>query len=453
LGNDKNRQGVECFYRRFNQINHSTQRAGLSGWGGKTMNSFEIPPQQPKSRTKILEGAGEKVSAYLKYKTLKIKEYFGQLNQEDFDQLLELDFQEQLKDTPPIKGIFSPEKELTKIRSLPREQKREALTTFKKLLARQREAWAACRVFIERSIEFNHNIPREKLIGLVNKFGAQYGFDDRQKQIAEQLIDGYFENRKKVLAIRQQIPDDYELVRELTGVNLDKNAKIYISIGPMTIDINADGATVEKLYHEISNKSSKIDGFAARSSDENHILYIVINQNKRTGVIKDTRKHEYEHQKNRLFRAVFERQEPRIELISHKDEQDPEIRKIIIEDFFDKYLQYALEFAKDEFIAYSCHRNLLTIQRQLWRDSFDYLQFYLRAGEKLTDYSPYLEIATSIFFKKFEIFTRITAEAFASYVELLKKGRYSIQEAIALLTDKSLTDWPKTVRRLLEQKK
>jgi hypothetical protein len=190
----------------------------------------------PSKMKEVLEGAREKLSAYLKYKGLKVKEYFGQLNQEDFDQLLELDFQEQLKDTPPIEGVFSPEEELAKIKSLPREQKREALATFKEHLARQREGLAACRVFIERSIEFNHDIPRKKLIELVDKFGAQYGFDDRQRQISEQLIDGYYKNRQKVLEVRQQFTDDHELVKELTGINIEKTEELGVSVGPMTID-------------------------------------------------------------------------------------------------------------------------------------------------------------------------------------------------------------------------
>ena len=104
------------------------------------------------------------------------------------------------------------------------------------------------RVFIERTIEFNHDTPREKLLRLVERFGAQYGFDDRQKQITEQLIDGYYENRRKVLEVRQRFADDYELVRELTGVNIGKNEEIGVSVGPMTIDIDTNGFNCGRLY-------------------------------------------------------------------------------------------------------------------------------------------------------------------------------------------------------------
>ena len=82
---------------------------------------------------------------------------------------------------------------------------------------------AACRISIERTIEFNHDVPRERLVRLVEQFSAPYGFDDKQKQIIEQLIDGYYENRQKVLEIRQQFTNNRELVNELTGVNFGEN--------------------------------------------------------------------------------------------------------------------------------------------------------------------------------------------------------------------------------------
>ena len=101
------------------------------------MTSFETPPQfnpenppeqsssptverdenpaTPSKMKGVFEGAKEKISSYLKHQGLKVKEYFGQLNQKDLDQLLSFDFQEQLQDNQPIEGVFSPEDELAKI--------------------------------------------------------------------------------------------------------------------------------------------------------------------------------------------------------------------------------------------------------------------------------------------------------------------------------------------------
>ena len=50
-------------------------------------------------------------------------------------------------------------------------------------------------------------------------------------------------------------------------------------------------------------------------------------------------------------------------------------------------------------------------------------------------------------------YREIIQKAVNSYAELVEKGKYSIREAIALLTDRSLEDWPRTIRRLLEQKR
>ncbi len=447
------------------------------------MRGFESPPQfnpdkesnqpsspavehaadkpTPSKMERVIEGAKD----YLKHKSLKVKEYFGQLSQEDFDQLLDFDFKEQLRDNSPIDGTFSPEEELAKIRSLPSEQKREALNIFKEKLARQREGLATCRTFIERGIEFNHDISREKLVGLVDKFATQYGFNERQKQIAEQLIDGYFVNRQKVLEVRQQFPDDHALVGELTGVNIDKNEKIDVTVGPMTIDIDANGFNSGRLYERADKPviGFKYGGFASQSRGENHVYYVVINKDKWISLVgydgdlsgQRRRNHEHEHQKNKLFRAVFEHQEAPTELVDYVGEQDLETKRVILEDFFDASRDAALEKARDEITASLYDRNLQTLQSQLYyfffsgkHDAYDYLR-YLRNWEEFKNDTFYQETAQRMLVQEY----RATIEsAVNSYAELVNKGKYSTQEATALLTDKPLADWPKTVRRLLEQK-
>ncbi len=418
----------------------------------------------PSKMKEAFGGAKEKISAYLKYKDLKVKEYFDQLNQEDFDQLLSFDFEEQLRDTPPIEGVFSPEDELAKIKSLPNEQKREALTIFKENLARQREALSACRVFIERSIEFNHDAPREKLIALIEKFGAQYGFNDQQKQIAEQVVDRYYENRQKVLEVRRQFSDNHELVGELTGVNLGKDEKLDVSVGPMTIDIDTEGFNAGRLYEKADHPviGFQYGGFASQSENETPVYYVVINQNKwiRTKKFNDptsekTRMHEYEHQKNKLFRAVFEHKNAPTELVGYVGEQDPKTKKIILEDFLSASRTAALERARDEITACLYDRTLPQLQHQLSslffeqkNNPYDYLA-YLRSWEEFKDDTFYQETTQRMLVQEYRT---IIGDALGSYAELVKKGQYSTWEATALLTDKPLADWPKTIRRLLEQK-
>lgn len=456
------------------------------------MKSFEAPPQfnpelppqkqkaeQPPQLTP--EQGGSNLSAKMK-KTFKVakekiatiatfvrEKYFGGLNQKDkdkdFDEFLSLDFQDQLRDNPPIEGVFSPETELARIKSLPKEQKREALTAFKEKLARQREAFAACRVFIERSIEFNHDVPREKLTALIEKFGGQYGFTDEQKQIAEGLVNNYYANRQKVLEVKQHFSDDTALVNELTDIEFGKNERFDVSVGPMTIDIDADGFNAGRIYEKADKPviGFKYGGFASQSVGENPVYYIVINQDRQmrralndpTG--EKTRKHEYEHQKNKLFRAVFESQ---FGVDTTKApwgddyclEQDPEVKKVILEEFFGKKRADALEQAKDEITACLCDEDLPTVQRQLEQlffsgeGAYDYLGQFRNSG---VGDVLYQEIAQEILVQEYRV---IIEKAVESYAKLVRKGGYSTQEATALLTDKPLQEWPKTIRRLLEQK-
>lgn len=425
----------------------------------------ENPPEQPLSST--VEQNENTAAQYSKYNELKIKEHFGQLNQESFDNLLRLDFQEQLRDNPPIEGVFSPKDELAKIKILPKEQKREALLIFKENLARQREALAACRVFIERNIEFNNDIPKEKLMALIEKFGARYGFDDSQKQTAAQLIDGYYENRQKALDVRKQFPDDHQLISELTGVNLDRNEKLNISVGPMTIDIRADGINTAKLHKKTEKQiiSSLFGGFTSKSIGKIPVYYTVINEDKLVRMkYKDdpigekTIKHEYEHQKNQLFRSVFESQfskDTTRDLWDYLEEQDPKVKRIILGEFFAEKRAVALEQIKDEITASLYDRDLQTLQEQLERfffnknSPYDYLG-YLRNFPKSENDALYQEMSEKMLVREYRA---IIEKAVDSYEKLIKRGGHSTQEATALLTDKPLSDWPKTISRLLEQKK
>lgn len=407
---------------------------------------------------------------YLKYKGLKLKEYFGQLNQDDFDYLLEIDFQEQLNDTPPLTGYsgnFSPSEELQKIKDLPKEQRREALATFKEDLARQRKGLAAMRVFIERSIKFNHDIPKEKLTELVEKFSEQYRFDEHQQSIAEATIDNYYKSRQKVLKIREEFPDNHDLVKELTGVELDKNEKIDISVGPASIDIYADGANIAKLHGDPPGQAPKLDGFA--SFGKNFTNYTVIKnqkQSKLDSLLNKTNEkeqktldHEHEHVKNTLLRQINIDGYLSLDILKNKtayiNQPDPELKKVLLEDYLHNYQNLALERARDEITAKLQNYTLTELRNNLNVNffsnrggSYDYL-FKKRNQAEFKDDPLYQETVEKILVKEYR---DIIQKAVNSYAALVEAGDFSTQEAIALLTDKSIKKWPKTIQRLLEQK-
>ncbi len=430
-------------------------------------NGQEEPAR--KSIKEVVSEVREKLSSETRHQVLKVKEYFGKLNPEEFDELLSFDFRTHLKENPPIGETFSPEEELTKLRRLPKEDKREALGVFKQRLATQRKAWGQCRRFIERRIEFNPDVPRDKLIDIVtNQFGEPYGFTEEQQQIAEQLIDGYYENRQKVLEIRQRQPDDTALIRELTGVNLDKSDDVHVAVGPMSLEIEANPFNCGRLYEKSDNPviNFKYCGFASKGNIQGEsIYYVVINTNRWVRwqeldpKAKGTRTHEHEHQKNRLFQEVFEHQfdgdAGKNHYWEYETEQDPEIKRVILEDYFRSKRAQALESAKDEITAYLSEGSLDTVRMNLNKLFFkqdgapyDYLA-YLRDFESKKDDQLYQEVSERMLVQEYRTTIEKAVDALS---RLMKKGEYSTQEAVALLTDKPLSDWSKTVNRLLEQK-
>jgi len=405
-----------------------------------------------------------KTKDYLKYKSLKLKEYLGQLTQEDFNYLLEVDFQEQLKDTPPLNGLFSPHEELQKIKTLPKEQRHEALTTFKENLARQREGLAAMRVFIERSIKFNNDVPSEKLMELIKKFSEQYGFDVWQEGPAMMLVDSYYEERQKVLEMRGKFPDNLELVRELTGVEFAENEKIDVSVGPLSVDIYTDKANLVRLWENLTKKAEDVDGFKSTSKD--NIAYTVVRREEQPKLSRLFNKintkeqkildHEHEHVKNHHIQTMVTSDYlPSDIAYAYTTEPDPEIKKVILEDYLIKYQNYALKNARDEITAKLQNNTPTELQENLNLlffsnndSSYDYSS-EVRNRTEFKDDSLYQETVERILTKEYR---DIIQKAVNSYVNLVEAGNFSVQEATALLTDQPLKKWSKTARRVLEQK-
>ena len=424
----------------------------------------EVAPEQADGN--LFSDIKEKAVAFVRHKQLRLKGYFDRLDPGEFEELLSHDFEEHVQENPVINGVFSPEAELDRIKSLPKEQRREALAGFKENLARQRKAWANCRLFIERSIEFYDEIPREGLMEIVEKFGAYYGFTEEQKLSARELIDQYYKHHQKVREMRQKFPNNADLVKELTGLNFDTPEEFDVSVGPMTIDIETNEINGGRLYENSENPviGYSFGAFASQSAGNDPTYYIVLNNDWRKRAKgygdpsgKQMRQHEYEHQKHKLFRAVFEKDligdfERDYMWRNYIQEQDPERKKITLEDFFRREQEVGLDRAKDEITAYLAGgRRLEMLLVQLVdlffnkQGNYDYLAY-------LRDYAPmktdqlFQEVSEKILVQEYR---SIIEKAVKSLGELINKGKYSSKEAIALLTDKSLSDWPKTIERLL----
>lgn len=403
------------------------------------------------------------------YRHLLAKEYSGELNQDEFDQLLHAEFQQFAEDNPPIRENFSPEEELAEIKHLPKGEKREAVDDFKDKLARQRKAWATCQRFIERSIEFDNDVPQEKLNGLVGVFGVEYGFDVRHMDMAEEMIDGYYENRQKALDMREEFPDDTELVNELTGMAFEKDERFDVSVGPMSIDIGMSGENIKKIREpETGEKlkgSGRVNAGFATYSPEHDVHAIAINQDiwdKNTKAAVSTREnivgHEYEHLKNMLFQQVFEAQKNKEALQETYHDDDEAIDQVFIENTLDSFRSNAYEKAKDEITAMLQNKAVLALQDELEplflsneKSLYDYLGGIqnLEVGDTPEEKKLFTETADRMMVKEYQAAIKNAVAAYAA----LENSGYSTQEASALLSDKPLPEWPKAVKRLLEPHK
>ena len=245
-----------------------------------------------------------------RYKLLRRKLKEGNLSQEEFFELLDLEFQKFLKVNPPIEGVFSPQEELKRIRKIAnREEKKKALEEFKDKLIRQRKALAKLHRFLERTIFFNPDVSKEELMKIFRKFSENYGFDSLQNQIIKKMIEGYYEQRRRALEIRQKFPDDRDLVYRLTGVRLGPNDEVKIEIGPMNVIIIVNAFNTGRLYERSENPTiGPLRGFSAYTKGKNPIYYTVINKDVEEfdPGAEHTKMHELQHHKFNLFSRIWE---------------------------------------------------------------------------------------------------------------------------------------------------
>lgn len=400
-----------------------------------------------------------------------------------------LDMKPFLQRVPPIEGIFSPDKEMQKLWLVPKEERRKAVLIFKDKLARQREAWALCRTSIEERIEANPDLPMMEMIEVIREFASHYGFAEPHTKIAEQLVGDYIAAHKRVAEVREKYPDDIALINRLTGLKFTKaDAEDFsILVGPMSIDILCSkGRNNEDIEDSM--------GFMSQSNDKQPIYYVVINKKKLC--YKDdelnVRLHEHEHVKNRAlimprlypkgkirddvrqklnqgvfgffrhqiyekilrFGRIFED-----ELLKRYSlSTTPQQKAFFLKEYMRLSVESALNRVKDEMIAIFKGgsksfgkfdiTNMFLPSQGHYSTHYDYLAS-IRDFIERKENNSFQKISQKVLVDKY----RITIErAIASFNKLADYG-YTLDESIALLSDKSLSDWTKIVKRLSEKTK
>ena len=409
------------------------------------------PKEDAVARIKRAFESSESTADFLKYKNLREKEYAGTLSAEELDELLDFDFQEELRDNPPLEGIFAPKAELNKIKKLPHGEKREALDGYKEKLARQSEALASCRDFIERLILLNNDTSKEKLLGWFDRFGAHYGFSEGEKKIADDLIGKYFIYRKRALDIRRGLPNNLDLVQQVTGVRLGDDSDVSVEVGLMSVDITANAIDGQKIYNKSPEVPDRLEdyGFADYSQHKAPIFYVVINKDMPEAT---TITHEHEHIKNVILQGIFDKQIG--EVIDrefskqYEASRDEKLKRILLESYFGLKLEQGLRQTKDEIFAIKKEGNPDPDYEDLFlvkdeETNYDYFS-EVRDAEDRKDDALWQELAQEFFVKKYKEILIGALTAFNSMESI-----YQRDGIIAMLADKPMTRWPSAARRLL----
>ncbi len=424
------------------------------------MKSFENPASfSQKEQISVSETSVETEVS------LRTKEHLGTLTPEEFATLIDHDFNDVLKDITPIPDEFDPEIEVQQILTHPSEERQNALDTFKDKLTRQRKAIAECRCFVERQIAFDTDVTKEQLMDILARFAVQYGFSEKQFTDFEEVFDIYSKYHARVHNMRTAFPDDRDLVKHITGMDLAQNADCRVEVGSVSLDIYTDGMSAAAIYHRNTEvvEHFRHGGFAVRVGKENPFLFNVINMDPIVRKVQaddggtKTLVHEQEHQKNYLLSTIFNFSKKSLfkdYIEEYMGVPDPVLKREILEIAFVGEMENAYERAKDEILAILSSQTtdyLRTGVQSLFFKGEIRAYDYLKEQREITNLDGdvlYTRVAKELLIDEYKV---VLTQGIMAITTLVDVGGYTNAEATALLTDKSLLDWPRTARRILAQ--
>ena len=383
------------------------------------------------------------------------------------------DFEDFVKDVSPIEGDFSGDPK--EVLRLPRERRKGALADFKDILVRQRKAFARCRQDIEEAIEYKGGgVPKEQLLEIVGRFADSYSFSDVQRNIFEGVINEYCRVRDITLVLREQYPNDVDLLNELTGgfFEIDQGVQIEVSVGPYCFEIVIPNELFEK-----SGEASTHGILTEIALDDGEVILCIFINSVQSAVRQlGTLEHEREHLKDRYFMKVI-RQHLSDESFDQRFGADlgfeytvgvyKDLKRVynaeqdrdplwLVENHLRRQRRFALMRVKSEFFAHLQNHTLHFLQEHIeplfFLDGiYDFLledRKYLQ--RELQDDEEFQGLVENILVREYQ---DIIVSAVHSLVRLVDEGGYTEWTAISLLVDVSMQDWSKTVARLLEQEK
>ena len=384
--------------------------------------------------------------------------------------------------------VFDPEKEVEKMKKLPRESKRAAIAEFKNRWARQKEGLATTQEIIIKAIRKNPDAPLNELCDYVIKAVELFGFTEKQKDLAKSFLGRYVEKHKFIKEIRKQFFDDIDLFEDFFGRK--PLGKIEVLEGPISICFRVynkkdfaylySPAFLERrspTKKEIQ-ESEDSGGFFIEESRAHRLKGVVFIESvdAKEDFIEDSKNvfnHEERHIINFLFEKpfkgtpVYENEVDKISMRLKMAENDNE-RRLVIRQYF-LYIRTDFDnLAKGEIIAY------LTDSDNYFDDYFlEEIIFVLTGSKKDGGIYDYYSRDRSIIRKyAFNDITKIIGRKFMPLIrsvvnevfvdeykniiteavnslKSLRDKKYSKEQIIALMQNEPLRKWRKVVDRLI----
>jgi hypothetical protein len=352
---------------------------------------------------------------------------------------------------------FLPSKSrLSDIRHLPKNEQRDALEEFKADWFRKRSAFSDYLTALEREIETCPNISQEELRERIASSPSAQEIPQNQRDALSRVADLFCEQRENAKDFFSKWHDKNpsRILKELTGLELDEIKTFQIKKGLMTVDIETDSITANKIFHDNPElrEPCSFSGFHKKSRAKGaDISYIVIPEENTEN--EKNYKHEEQHARNRMFQSVFE------EMISDEEKTrawkayfsasgDGEEKFAKFRNGIDIELSGALQRAKDEIFAFSHNADPDIALRQLLNnDDYDYFQ---DAREKSLSDGVLKEERRDYFDATLEKYRKIVSQGFQSFERLNAEFRNA--SPISFLTDQPLISWPSYVEKLIREK-
>jgi len=408
---------------------------------------------------------------------------------------------------PATERTFDAKKELQEVRHAPREERAQKLAEFKETLALQKEGLGETQEELIKIIREKPDTPFPQLYEAALKLGSRFGMNEEQKEIAKDVLQAYAEKHAKIQEVRDQYPDDPKLYEVFFGEK--PHGKVEVVEGPMTLYFRCHDVDDYIRIHEQhfllkNNKMDSLDkkiaetslGLSINTSRIPGLDGVLIAENSsRLGNVDEPtftfrkglderdmiltpewRQKELKMEKDQKSQGVQDHEEQHVirglfktKIVEHYTKErfenaETDTEKILaIKSFWRDQRQNAEERASNEIMAFFKMNNPIenTLERltrpiekngcydlcsNIMKDQKEWINKHYGKDTKANDLLN--KTAENVFITEYHQLLRNGAEA----LQQLEDNGYSKDKAIGVLIHEPLSNWQKTVGRLLENK-